>query len=67
MPQGTIKKLMLDRGFGFLQGARGELFFQRSGIVEISIEELQIGQTVEYELEPSRGFRGARAIKVKLV
>ena len=67
MPQGTIKKLDSDRGFGFLQGTRGELFFHRSGLGATWFDQLQIGQTAEYSLEPSRGFRGARAIKVKLV
>ena len=27
MSQGTIKKLVSDKGFGFIEGERGELFF----------------------------------------
>ncbi len=30
MPQGTIKKLIADKGFGFIQGERGDLFFHHS-------------------------------------
>ena len=30
MPQGTIKKLVMDKGFGFIQGERGDLFFHHS-------------------------------------
>jgi cold shock CspA family protein len=27
MPQGTIKKIVTDRGFGFISGGEGDLFF----------------------------------------
>ena len=30
MPQGTIKKLIADKGFGFIEGERGDLFFHHS-------------------------------------
>ncbi len=30
MAQGTIKKLIADKGFGFIKGDNGELFFHRS-------------------------------------
>ncbi len=30
MPQGTIKKLIADKGFGFISGEGGELFFHHS-------------------------------------
>ena len=33
MPNGTIKKLIADRGFGFIQTAEGtDLFFHRSEV-----------------------------------
>ena len=40
MPQGTIKKLLTDKGFGFIEGERGELFFHHSALDGIAIEEL---------------------------
>ena len=47
MPQGTIKKLIMDKGFGFIQGERGELFFHHSALDGVTIEELREGQQVE--------------------
>ena len=65
MPQGTIKKLVTDRGFGFIKGEGRELFFHHSALEGTSIEALQEGQTVEYE--EGRGPKGPRAEKVRIV
>ncbi|MGD0655748.1 MAG: cold shock domain-containing protein [Thermoguttaceae bacterium] len=65
MPQGTIKKLIADKGFGFLEGERGELFFHHSAVEGTSIEALRVGQAVLYE--EGRGPKGPRAEKVKPV
>jgi CspA family cold shock protein len=64
MPQGTIKKL-LDRGFGFIDGERGDLFFHSSAVEGTTFEELQVGQTVEYT--EGQGPKGPRAENVRLV
>jgi cold shock protein len=65
MPQGTIKKLLTEKGFGFLEGERGELFFHHSAVEGTSIEALRVGQAVTYE--EGRGPKGPRAEKVKVV
>lgn len=65
MPQGTIKKLIADKGFGFIEGERGELFFHHSAIEGASIEQLREGQAVSYT--EGRGPKGPRAENVKLV
>lgn len=65
MPQGTIKKLVADKGFGFIAGDSGDLFFHLSALQECDFEELQIGQTVEYE--EGDGPKGPRATVVKPV
>ena len=65
MPQGTIKKLLSDKGFGFIQGERGDLFFHHSSVEGTSIEVLQIGQAVTYE--EGRGPKGPRAENVRPV
>jgi len=62
MPQGTIKKLVADRGFGFIEGERGELFFHHSAVEGTSIEALRVGQQVTYE--EGRGPKGPRAENV---
>ncbi len=65
MPEGTIKKVIADKGFGFVEGERGDVFFHHSALVGISIEQLREGQPVEYEL--GRGPKGPRAENVKPV
>ena len=65
MPQGTIKKLIMEKGFGFIQGERGELFFHHSALDGTTIEELHEGQKVDYT--EGRGPKGPRAENVKLV
>ena len=68
MPQGTIKKLVAEKGFGFIAGERGELFFHRSAVVQGSFDSLRQGQQVEYEVDSAgdRG-KGPRAKDVKAI
>jgi len=65
MAQGTIKKLIADKGFGFISGEGGELFFHHSSLEGTAIEALRVGQAVSYE--EGRGPKGPRAEKVKPV
>ena len=64
MPEGRIKKLITDRGFGFVEGERGELFFHHSELQGVTLEELQEGQTLEYEV--GQGKKGPCATNVRL-
>ena len=63
MPQGTIKKLT-DKGFGFIEGERGDIFFHHSSLEGVTFESLREGQQVEYE--EGRGPKGPRAENVKV-
>ena len=63
MPQGRIKKLVPDRGFGFIEGDKGDLFFHHSELQGVTIEELNEGQTVEYEIGQGRKGPCATAVK----
>ena len=65
MPQGTIKKLIVDKGFGFIEGEKGELFFHHTALQGARIESLKVGQAVTYEV--GRGPKGPRAENVKPV
>src|SRR6266702_3166989 len=58
MPTGTIKKLVADRGFGFIAAEDGkEFFFHRSG-TEGDFDRLQGGEKVTFEPEgPAREVR----------
>lgn len=64
MPKGKIKKLVSDRGFGFIEGEKGDLFFHHSEVKGVAFEELQEGQVVEYEV--GRGKKGPCATSVQL-
>lgn len=65
MPQGKIKKLVTDKGFGFITGDKGDIFFHHSALQNVQIEALNEGDTVEYE--EGRGPKGPRAEKVTVV
>ena len=64
MPQGTIKKLT-DRGFGFIEGERGDIFFHGSSLEGTTFEALSEGQQVEYE--KGSGPKGPCAEHVRIV
>ncbi len=64
MPQGTIKKLT-DKGFGFIVGDNGELFFHNSALEGVSFDDIREGQTVEYT--EGTGPKGPRAENVRVV
>jgi cold shock protein len=68
MAQGTITKIVQDRGFGFISGDRGEVFFHHSSVAEAGFDNLTEGQAVQYELEgdsaSSRRGKGPRASTV---
>jgi CspA family cold shock protein len=64
MPTGTIKRLVRDRGFGFIRDDGGqEWFFHRSAVGEGGFEQLAEGQRVQFDEEPSP--KGPRAANVR--
>jgi CspA family cold shock protein len=66
MQSGKIKKLIRDRGFGFIAATDGrEIFFHRNGLVEAEFDNLNEDQAVEFEVENTP--KGPSAIDVRLV
>jgi CspA family cold shock protein len=66
MPKGTIKRLIADRGFGFIRTAEGkDLFFHRSELQGVDYSSLIEGQQVEFEVGRGRDGR-LQAVRVKL-
>ena len=60
---GTIKRLVRDRGFGFIRDDGGqEWFFHRSS-VSGSFDQLNEGQRVSFDEEPSQ--KGPRAGNIR--
>lgn len=65
MHKGKIKKLVRDRGFGFISDTDGrEIFFHRSSIIETPFESLVEDQNVEFEVEKTD--KGPRAKDVRV-
>jgi CspA family cold shock protein len=61
---GTIKRLVRDRGFGFIRDDGGqEWFFHRSSVKAGSFEALNEGQRVSFDEEPSA--KGPRAGNIR--
>jgi CspA family cold shock protein len=59
--EGTIKKVVRDRGFGFINGQ--EVFFHRSGFQGLDFDSVREGQHVQYEVE--LGEKGPRAVRIR--
>lgn len=66
MPSGTVKKVVSDRGFGFISADEDgkDYFFHRDGLDRsLDFERLAGGEKVIFEVEASP--RGPRAVKVQ--
>ena len=62
--RGTIKKIIIERGFGFILAEDGkEIFFHRSGLQGVPFETLREGQAVQFDIEDAG--RGPRANNVR--
>jgi CspA family cold shock protein len=62
--KGNIKRLIRERGFGFIVGEDGqEVFFHRSALDGDAFDALDEGNSVEFDLEA--GPKGPRATNVK--
>jgi CspA family cold shock protein len=61
---GTIKKVIADRGFGFIAAEDGkEYFFHRGGLqAPLDFDSLKGGERVSFEIEQSP--KGPRAVQV---
>ena len=66
MPKGKIKKVIRDKGYGFIQAEDGrEIFFHRSGLRELDFEHLKEGDPVEFDMDKDRLSGKPRAINVR--
>lgn len=63
--KGKIKKLIRDRGFGFIAAEDGkDVFFHRSALVGGDFDSLVEGTDVEFDLE--MGPKGPGAVNVRV-
>ena len=65
MHTGKIKKLVGERGFGFISDTDGrEIFFHQSSLIDVKFDALSEEQAVQFEVENSP--KGPRAIDVRV-
>ena len=61
---GTIKRMVTEKGFGFIEGQDGnEYFFHQSACTSVPFDELREGQAVSFD--KGQGPKGPRAENVK--
>ncbi len=59
MPVGTIKKLVQDKGFGFIATSDGsDVFFHHTAVADGQFDNLHEGQQVEFTVEQGSGPKG---------
>ena len=65
--QGTIKRLITDKNFGFIsqEGEEKDLFFHANELVDVDFAQLSEGDAVTFEVTQSP--KGPNAVQVKKV
>jgi cold shock CspA family protein len=63
--RGRIKKLVAERGYGFLATASGDLFFHAHALRGIAFDALQEGQSVRFtQTRDGQGRPRAKYVKL---
>ena len=68
MATGTVKWFNPTKGYGFIQPTGGggkDVFVHISAVEQAGLRSLNEGQTVEYEIESSRGKESAVNLRIK--
>lgn len=62
--EGTVKRIISDKGFGFIGDLQGvEYFFHRTSVAGKSFDALQEGDKVTFDAQPSpKGLRAERVM-----
>lgn len=59
MASGKIKKIVQEKGFGFIQTDSGQdVFFHHSTVADQAFDDLTEGQRVEYTVEEGQTSKG---------
>jgi len=67
MQEGTIARLMMDKGYGFISrdGQSKDLFFHSTELQNVNFNDLREGDKVTFE--EGNGMKGPQAVKVSRV
>jgi CspA family cold shock protein len=64
MSKGAVKRIIRERGFGFISAEDGrEIFFHRSELQNVEFDELAEGDHLEFSV--IKGKKGPQAIDIK--
>ncbi len=64
MSKGTVKRIIRERGFGFISAEDGrEIFFHRSELQNVDFDNLQQGDHLEFNI--IKGDKGPKATDIK--
>lgn len=59
MPEGKVKKVVAEKGFGFIEGPNGtDVFFHHTSVAEQGFDNLTEGQRVRFEVDQNGGGKG---------
>ena len=66
MAKGEVKRIIRERGFGFISAEDGrEIFFHRNELQDVDFDALMEGDQLEFEV--TKGQKGPAATNVKKV
>ena len=68
MPTGTIARLLIDKGFGFIAPGEGgnDVFVHVSELERTGLSDLNPGEKVTFDVEPDQKSGKPRAVNVHL-
>lgn len=62
--EGRIKKIVTERGFGFISDLAGDsLFFHKSELKGVGFDELRVGDLVSFDQEETEKGRNAANVQ----
>ena len=68
MASGRIKKVIEDKGYGFIRADDGrEIFFHMTDLHDVDIKDLKEGDPMEFDVEKDPSGRGPKAVHVRRV
>ena len=68
MSSGRIKKVIEDKGYGFIRADYGrEIFFHMTDLHDVDIKDLKEGDPMEFDVEKDPRGRGPKAVHVRRV
>ncbi|MGB8658481.1 MAG: cold shock domain-containing protein [Candidatus Zixiibacteriota bacterium] len=66
MAKGTVRRVMREKGFGFISSEDGrDIFFHRSELQNVEFGSLQEGDHLEFNIV--KGDKGPQAVGIKKV